>query len=40
MIDGGVLQFFGAGLNVECEVDAEDFMDKFSKGIEDEPERK
>ena len=40
-MSGGVLpQPFVAGLAVECEVDAEDFVDKLSKGIEDEPARK
>ena len=35
LIDGDVPQSFVAGLNVECEVDADDFMDKV-KGITDE----
>ena len=29
-----------SGLAAECEVDTEDFFDKFSKGIEDEPTKK
>ena len=38
--DVGVIpQSFVAGLTVECEVDAEDFVDKLSNGIEDEPAR-
>ena len=40
MSEGVLPQSFVAGLAVECEVDAEDFVDKFSKGIEDEPARK
>ena len=38
--EGVPTQSFVDGLTAECEINAEDFFDKFNKGIEDEPARK